>query len=73
MCNCFMQDSPDTARDLLSLQAKRWLTAAGALVEPNNTSNEQENLCEISALLSYDGEGLEKFAGKNISLPCLIE
>jgi UDP-N-acetylglucosamine/UDP-N-acetylgalactosamine diphosphorylase len=60
-------DSPDTARQLISLQAKRWLKAAGAKL-----SGAVDSLCEISPLVSYAGEGLEKFAGTEISLPCSL-
>jgi UDP-N-acetylglucosamine/UDP-N-acetylgalactosamine diphosphorylase len=62
------QDSPDTARALLSEQSKRWLRAAGAVVP--DAAHPATDLCEVSSLLSYAGEGLDGFAGKQITLPC---
>jgi UDP-N-acetylglucosamine/UDP-N-acetylgalactosamine diphosphorylase len=62
------QDSPDTARALLSEQGKRWLRAAGAIVP--DAANPATDLCEVSSLLSYAGEGLDGFVGKQITLPC---
>lgn len=55
------QDSPDTARALLNAQAKRWLTAAGAKLTDNPLS-----VYEISPLISYEGEGLERFTGVDL-------
>jgi UDP-N-acetylglucosamine/UDP-N-acetylgalactosamine diphosphorylase len=63
-----MQDSPDTARVLLSEQSKRWLRGAGAIVPDSR----EDELCEVSSLLSYAGEGLEKFSGQTIALPAYI-
>lgn len=85
-------DSPDTARSLISRQAMRWLTAAGATVvnalgevvaSPGTSGSSDsgssgilppDRLCEISPLVSYQGEGLEaRFSGKTVTLPCYIE
>lgn len=60
-------DSPDTARAMISNQAKKWLKAAGA-----NLINEDAGICEISPLLSYQGEGLERFSGQDIVIPCYL-
>ena len=78
------EDSPDTARSLLSRQAIRWLQCAGAVVVdkhdcpvdlasfPKVLPDHSEYVCEISPLVSYFGEGLGTFAGQVVKLPfCL--
>jgi UDP-N-acetylglucosamine/UDP-N-acetylgalactosamine diphosphorylase len=67
-------DSPDTARALISLQAVRWLQAAGAQLSSTDFTytmlpTNSELQCEISPLLSYAGEGLESYRGKEVNLP----
>mmetsp|Transcript_14665 Transcript_14665/g.20933 ORF Transcript_14665/g.20933 Transcript_14665/m.20933 type:complete len:528 (-) Transcript_14665:141-1724(-) len=59
-------DSPDTARSMLSQQAKRWLSNLAECVLINNTTM---STCEISPLVSYAGEGLEQYKGKQIECP----
>ena len=66
------KDSPDTARQLYSNLCKKWLQAAGAKLVTSAESN-NENLCELSPLVSYDGEGLEKYKNQTINLPCYLE
>jgi UDP-N-acetylglucosamine/UDP-N-acetylgalactosamine diphosphorylase len=69
------QDSPDTARQVLSQQAQRWLVAAGAVIVPGGsggTGESAESVCEISPLLSYAGEGLSSLRGKEVTLPCYL-
>ena len=57
-------DSPDTARALFSDQSKRRLIAAGAKIAGDATA-----LVEVSPLTSYQGEGLESQAGKELTAP----
>lgn len=61
-------DSPDTARAMISSLAKEWLIAAGAILKGDLESD----CCEISPLVSYGGEGLENFKGKEVSCPFVI-
>lgn len=59
-------DSPDSAREMISAQAKRWARAEGAqIVEGDGTG-----LCEVSPLVSYGGEDLKKRVGiKKLEVP----
>jgi len=80
-------DSPDTARYLLTEQAKRWLHKVGAkLVDSagNSVSIDFNELvpskldpsglqCEISNLISYAGENLDSFKSQIITLPKSID
>jgi len=61
-------DSPDSSRQDLSNLHKSWIRAAGGkIIEAEKA---EESLCEISPVLSYDGEGLEhQFKGKEFQLP----
>ena len=59
------EDSPDTARALLSALHRGWLAAAGARVEG-------DGLVEVSAAASYAGEGLESLAGATLRAPLLV-
>jgi UDP-N-acetylglucosamine/UDP-N-acetylgalactosamine diphosphorylase len=56
-------DSPDTARALFSALCRRRLEAAGA------TLAAADGACEVSPLLSYQGEGLEAAAGGEPLVP----
>eukprot|EP01126_Amoeba_proteus_P039552 TRINITY_DN4182_c0_g1_i1.p1 TRINITY_DN4182_c0_g1~~TRINITY_DN4182_c0_g1_i1.p1 ORF type:complete len:315 (-),score=50.77 TRINITY_DN4182_c0_g1_i1:185-1129(-) len=58
-------DNPDTCRRDLSNLHKKWVRDAGGIIL-NDTS---DGLCEISPLVSYDGEGLEFLEGKHVTLP----
>eukprot|EP00501_MAST-03F_sp_TOSAG23-6_P002161 GSMAST32.ASY1.ANO1.2261.1 assembled CDS len=51
--NATGNDSPETARLMTSNLHRKWLIAAGATVVG-------EDLCEVSAKLSFSGEGLSK-------------
>ena len=57
-------DSPDTAREMISIQARGWALAAGA-----QFSESDNGLCEISPLASYGGEGLKKRLGEMMRTP----
>ena len=61
-------DSPDTARMLFSNVAKEWVKKAGATL----VGDLESDLCEISPMTSYNGEGLEKYNGKEIECPFTI-
>ena len=61
-----VKDSPATAREMLSNLHRSWLINAGATIEG-------DGLVEVSPLVSYNGEGLENFAGKTLQTPCLIQ
>lgn len=68
-------DSPDTARQMISDLAKAWVTKAGAiLVNSNDEEESSSNLCEISPLVSYAGEGLlSKLKSRELLCPFLLE
>lgn len=58
-------DSPDTARKMISEQAKRWARVLGAQIEDG-----QDGLCEISPLVSHNGENLKQYVvGKDLKVP----
>jgi len=58
-------DSPDTARALFSGVAKEWAKKAGAALKGDLDSD----MCEVSPLTSYGGEGLEEVC-KEKELEC---
>lgn len=60
-------DSPNTAKaDIMNLH-KEYLTRSGAYIR------NLECECEISPLITYAGEGLEQYNGKEITLPLVLE
>ncbi|KAL7454384.1 hypothetical protein ACHAWC_006026 [Mediolabrus comicus] len=61
-------DSPDTARMLFSNVAKDWLSKAGAIL----VGDTESDLCEVSPLTSYNGEGLVQFNGKEVKCPFTV-
>ncbi|KAL7716337.1 UDP-N-acetylglucosamine diphosphorylase [Entamoeba marina] len=60
-------DCPTTCRAMIYNQSKKWLEDVGAIIDESDSKH-----CEISYLISYDGEGLEKYKGKKIKLPYSI-
>jgi UDP-N-acetylglucosamine/UDP-N-acetylgalactosamine diphosphorylase len=50
-------------------QGRRWVEAAGAVV----IADDADVGIELSPLISYAGEGLENFKGKEIMAPAVIE
>ncbi|KAM3514031.1 hypothetical protein MY11210_002348 [Beauveria gryllotalpidicola] len=60
------QDDEDTSRAAVMEQGERWAKAAGATVVADGG-------VEVSPLISYAGEGLEKFSGKTIQAPAVVE
>ncbi|KAL2271033.1 hypothetical protein VTJ83DRAFT_404 [Remersonia thermophila] len=61
------EDDPDTSRKDILEQGLRWLQAAGAEVQ----LAEGQPGVEVSPLLSYGGEGLEKYKGQTITSAAL--
>lgn len=64
------EDNPDTSRADVMAQGRRWLQAVGAVVVSDNP---HETGVEVSPLISYGGEGLELFAGKEVVAPAVVE
>ncbi|KAF5130633.1 UDP-N-acetylglucosamine pyrophosphorylase [Metarhizium anisopliae] len=60
------QDDPDTSKADIMGQGQRWAAAAGATVVADGG-------VEISPLISYGGEGLEKLSGTTITAPAVLE
>eukprot|EP01100_Stratorugosa_tubuloviscum_P015435 TRINITY_DN890_c0_g1_i1.p1 TRINITY_DN890_c0_g1~~TRINITY_DN890_c0_g1_i1.p1 ORF type:complete len:486 (-),score=220.34 TRINITY_DN890_c0_g1_i1:110-1567(-) len=60
-------------QDVSSLHSK-WLIESGANLLYQQNKSKEEQLCEISPLLSYAGEGLENLVkGKTLNLPLHLE
>ncbi|KAM5355459.1 hypothetical protein ACJ41O_002105 [Fusarium nematophilum] len=63
------EDDPDTSKRDIMTQGKRWVEAAGAIV----VGDKAEVGVEVSPLISYGGEGLEKVKGTEITAPAVLE
>lgn len=50
-------------------QGRRWISAAGAVVEDEGDGAG----VEVSPLISYGGEGLEFMKGRSVKAPAVIE
>lgn len=58
-------DSPDTAREKLSVLAKSWLQSVKAALK----SDDENGTCEVGPLTSYSGEGLDAYKWKIVDCP----
>lgn len=69
------EDDPDTSKRDIMLQGRRWVEAAGATVQVSDDASENPDGAgvEVSPLVSYSGEGLEKFSGKSVVVPAALE
>ncbi|KAK0117912.1 UDP-N-acetylglucosamine pyrophosphorylase [Cadophora gregata] len=63
------EDDPDTSKKDIMDQGKRWAQAAGATV----VSERSDDGIEISPLISYGGEGLEKLKDQTVTAPAVLE
>ncbi|KAF2155300.1 nucleotide-diphospho-sugar transferase [Myriangium duriaei CBS 260.36] len=65
------EDDPDTSRNDIFAQGRRWVEAAGGTVT-SEASDGSEGV-EVSPKISYGGEGLEFLQGRSIKAPAVIE
>ncbi|KAI9670025.1 MAG: UDP-N-acetylglucosamine pyrophosphorylase [Alyxoria varia] len=63
------EDDPDTSRNHILDQGRRWLETAGAVV----VSETDQTGVEVSPLISYEGEGLAFLSAKQIHAPAVVE
>ena len=63
------EDDPDTSRNDILTQGRRFLENAGATV----VSEGEDTGVEVSPLISYAGEGLQNMNGRKITAPAVIE
>lgn len=64
------EDDPDTSRKDIMQQGRRWIEAAGGIVEGEA---DEAGGVEVSPSISYGGEGLGFLKGQRIKTPALIE
>ncbi|RIB21365.1 nucleotide-diphospho-sugar transferase [Gigaspora rosea] len=66
-------DNPETSRKDIINQHVRFVEKAGGTVIPGDGDSLGNLKFEISPLVSYSGEGLEKLKGKTIKTPCTLD
>ncbi|KAL8948402.1 MAG: hypothetical protein Q9222_005404 [Ikaeria aurantiellina] len=65
------EDDPDTSKQDILNQGRRWIQNVGGIVE-SETALEETGV-EVSPLVSYGGEGLEFLQTRTIKAPAVIE
>ena len=65
------EDSPDTARALISALHRAWLSANGAVLPPA-PADPWADAVEVSPLVSYSGENLRALEGVALATPTLV-
>ncbi|KAL8681339.1 MAG: hypothetical protein Q9186_002548 [Xanthomendoza sp. 1 TL-2023] len=65
------EDDPDTSKQDILNQGRRWVQNIGGIVESEGSA--EETGVEISPLVSYGGEGLEFLSTRTIKAPAVIE
>ncbi|KAL8766037.1 MAG: hypothetical protein Q9209_007066 [Squamulea sp. 1 TL-2023] len=65
------EDDPDTSKQDILNQGRRWVQNVGGIVESEGTP--EETGVEVSPLVSYGGEGLEFLSSRTIKAPAVIE
>jgi UDP-N-acetylglucosamine/UDP-N-acetylgalactosamine diphosphorylase len=63
------EDDPDTSKQDIMTQGKKWVQAAGATV----VGEDMADGIEVSPLISYGGEGLDFLKNRTIKAPAVIE
>ncbi|CAG8583838.1 11123_t:CDS:2 [Dentiscutata erythropus] len=66
-------DNPETSRRDIINQHVRYVEKAGGTVTPGDGDSPGNLTFEISPLVSYSGEGLEKLKGKTIKTPLILD
>jgi UDP-N-acetylglucosamine/UDP-N-acetylgalactosamine diphosphorylase len=66
--NATGNDSPETARQLISSLSKQYMKEAGAKLQDEDNAG----TCEVKPMTSYAGEGLEEFKDRKISCPFCV-
>ncbi|KAL8433271.1 hypothetical protein ACSSS7_004056 [Eimeria intestinalis] len=74
--SCVAPDTPEDAQHRMSCLHAKWVEAATGKELPFRSSQSKKHVfCEVSPLLSYEGEGLDAncLEGKDLSKPLLLE